>query len=245
MEHQTHNKGETTSSINLGKNERSLSTFSGAALLAAAIMRPRRLGILLGPLGANLLYRGISGHSLVYKLLGKNRAVHDSEAAVSVPHEQGMRVVHSVTINRPPEEIYAFWRDFTNLPKFMQHLESVIIESDTQSHWRVKGPAGTTIEWDAEIVNDEPNEVIGWRSLENPYVDHAGAVRFRAAPGDQGTEVEVKIEYVPVAGGVGTAVANLLGEAPERQVWDDLRRLKQWLEVGEIATTDGQPSGRR
>lgn len=241
---QVSNQKGTTSSINVGRNERRFSVAGGAVLLVAALMRPKKLGLVLGPVAANLLYRGLMGHSLVYRLLGKNRAVHDTRAAISVPHEQGIRVRHSITIGRPVGEVYAFWRDFSNLPRFMRHLESIDVQGKTRSHWRVKGPAGSSIEWDAEIVNEEPDRVIGWRSLENPYVDHAGSVRFSTAPNAQGTEIDVEMEYAPLAGHLGAAVAALFGESPERQVWDDLHRLKQYLEVGEIATTEGQPSGR-
>lgn len=234
----------TTSTVNVGKEERNLSTIGGLALLTFALMRPRSGGLLLAPIGANLLYRGLTGQSLLYRLLGTNRAVHNETAGISVPNRQGIRVEHSITINRPVEQLYRFWRDLSNLPQFMHHLESVTVESPTRSHWKVKGPAGMSIEWDAEIINDDENRVIGWRSLENPVVDHAGSVRFRPAPDNQGTQVDVNMEYLPLGGSLGAAIARLFGEAPERQIRDDLHRLKQQMEVGEIATTEGQPSGR-
>lgn len=241
MEQNQSKSTETTT--NISKEERKLSTIGGFVLMTAALgMKKLRLPLSL--ISANLFYRGATGQSLIYKLLGKNTAVHNTDAAISVPHEQGIHVSQSITINRPVEEVYDFWRNFENLPRFMEYLESITVESPSQSHWRVKGPVGMTIEWDAEVINDKPNEVIGWRTLKNPYVDHAGSVRFRTAPGNQGTEVNVELEYSPMAGELGAAVAKILGKSPKRQILNSLRQLKQHLEVGEIATTDGQPSGR-
>jgi uncharacterized membrane protein len=155
-----------------------------------------------------------------------------------------IRVEKAITINRSPEELYNFWRDFQNLPRFMKHLESVRVTGEGRSHWVAKGPAGTTVEWDAEIYQDRPNEVIAWRSLEDADVDHAGSVRFDRAPGDRGTIVRVKLNYSPPAGVIGATVAKLFGEDPEWQIKDDLRRFKQVIEAGEIITTEGQSAGR-
>jgi uncharacterized membrane protein len=171
-----------------------------------------------------------------------------------------MRVAQSIAINRPPEELYRFWRDFQNLPRFMKHLESVQVNKSTAgttsgnvqgqttsgecSHWVVRGPAGTTVEWDAEIIEDHPNEWIAWRSLEGADVDNTGSVRFERAPGGRGTVVRVRMQYAPPAGVIGATIAKLFGEDPSWQVKDDLRRFKQVMETGEIITTEGQPAGR-
>lgn len=163
-----------------------------------------------------------------------------------------MRVAEAVTINRSPEELYRFWRDFQNLPRFMKHLESVQPDSEAagqtagnkRSHWVAKAPAGTTVEWDAEITEDRPNEMIAWRSLEGADVDSMGSVRFERAPGNRGTIVRVRMQYNPPAGVIGATVAKLFGEDPAWQVKDDLRRFKQLMETGEIITTEGQPAGR-
>ncbi len=155
-----------------------------------------------------------------------------------------IRVAQAVTINRSPEELYRFWRDFQNLPRFMNHLESVQATGDQRSHWVAKAPAGTTVEWDAEITEDKPNEVIAWRSLEGADVDNVGSVRFERAPGGRGTVVKVEMRYNPPAGRLGAGVARLFGEDPEWQVKDDLRRFKQVMETGEIITTEGQSAGR-
>jgi uncharacterized membrane protein len=155
-----------------------------------------------------------------------------------------VHVERSVTINLPPEAVYAFWRDFKNLPRFMGHLQSVETTGPTTSHWVAKGPAGTNVEWDAEIITDTPKQVISWRSLEGADVANAGAVRFEEAPGGRGTVVRVKMQYRSMGGTVGSTVAKLLGQAPEKQLKVDLYQLKQYLETGEVARTEGQPAGR-
>jgi uncharacterized membrane protein len=155
-----------------------------------------------------------------------------------------IRVEQAVTINRPPEELYRLWRDFQNLPRFMKHLESVRETGNRRSHWIAKAPAGRTVEWEAEITEDRPNELIAWRSLKGADVDNIGSVRFERAPGRRGSIVSVDMRYNPPAGALGVIVAKLFGEDPEWQVKDDLRRFKQLIETGEIITTEGQPAGR-
>jgi hypothetical protein len=140
--------------------------------------------------------------------------------------------------------LYQFWRNFENLPKFMHHLESVQNTGDNRSHWVARGPLGTRVAWDAEVITERPNELIGWRSLEGSQADTAGSVHFTPAPGDRGTEVRVVMKYNPPLGKVGAAIAWLFAQEPGQQVADDLRRLKQLMETGEIPTTAGQPTGR-
>jgi len=144
----------------------------------------------------------------------------------------------SITVVRPIQEVYAFWRDFTNLPRFMRHLESVTVTSDRRSHWKAKAPAGASVEWDAELTQDQPNELIAWRSLEGSDVYNAGTVRFQPAPGGRGTEVRVDIEYDPPFGKLGSKVAMLWREEPGQQIQDDLRHFKQVMETGEIVVSD-------
>ena len=153
----------------------------------------------------------------------------------------GRRGIHaqcSIVVNRKPEEVYSFWRSFENFPRFMRHLDSVEDLGDGRSRWTAKGPAGTKVQWEATIVADIPGEVITWRSLENSDVDNAGAVRFERAPGGRGTIVKVNFEYNPIGGVLGAAIAELLGEEPEQQLDDDLRRFKQVMEVGEVVVSD-------
>jgi uncharacterized membrane protein len=154
-------------------------------------------------------------------------------------------VEKAITINRPTEDVYRFWRNFQNLPGFMQHLESVQVIDEKRSHWKAKAPAGKTVEWDAEIIEDRPNELIAWRSLEGADVQNAGSVRFSPAPGGRGTEVRVSMRYDPPAGVIGATIAKLFGEEPSQQVGDELRRLKQVLETGEVVLSEAVVNGAR
>jgi uncharacterized membrane protein len=150
----------------------------------------------------------------------------------------GIDVRQAITINRAPEEVYNFWRDFRNLPRCMSHLQAVTVIDDRRSHWVASAPAGSTVEWDAEIVEDRPVELIAWRSLAGAEVPNEGSVRFRPAPNGWSTEILVQLSYEPPAGPLGRVVAKLFGEAPEQQVKGDLRRLKQVLETGEVVHSD-------
>jgi uncharacterized membrane protein len=162
----------------------------------------------------------------------------------SAPSGQyAQHVTYATTINRPVNDVYAFWRDFTNLPRFMRHFEKVEVLDDTRSRWTATAPAGRTVSWEAEIVEDQPNEVIAWRSTGDADVENAGRVRFRPDPADQGTEVTVTIDYTPPLGPIGAGVALLAGEDPRQQLQEDLLRLKQVLEVGEVVLSEGTIQG--
>jgi uncharacterized membrane protein len=152
--------------------------------------------------------------------------------------EQGIRVHKAITISRAPEEVYRFWRELENLPRFMSHLEAVRELDDRRSYWKVRAPLGATVEWTAEIVEDRRNELISWRSLEGSQVPNSGTVRFVRAPGDRGTEVHLALRYDPPAGAVGATIAKLFGREPSQQVDGDLRRFKQVLETGEVVHSD-------
>ena len=149
-----------------------------------------------------------------------------------------VRTKHSVTVGRPVEEVFAFWRNFENLPRFMRHLRTVRVLDDRRSHWIARAPAGKNVEWDAEIVEEQPNELIAWRSLAGADVHNAGVVRFQPAPGGRGTEVRVELEYHPPFGKLGSKVAKLFREEPGQQVRDDLHHFKQVMETGEILFSD-------
>jgi uncharacterized membrane protein len=155
-----------------------------------------------------------------------------------------MRLHASITINRPRPEVYRYWRDFENLPRFMIHLESVEMIGDGLWHWKARGPL-KSVEWDAQVVDDRPNELIAWRSTHGATVENGGRVRFADAPGGRGTEVRVHLEYGVPAGRLGAVFARLLGEHPEQQVRDDLRRFKQIMETGEVVRSEGSPEGTR
>ena len=240
-----------TSRINVGRVERWLSMAAGGALAALALKRRAVPGGLSALASASLLYRGATGHCPINQAIGRDSAHRNGRAAIAdresdtrqrLGGRRGIHVEESITINRPVHEIYRFWRNFENLPRFMQHLESVAVREGGISHWAAKGPAGIPVEWDARVINEVENKVIAWQSLEGSTVATAGSVNFEETP--RGTVVRVHFQYDPPGGKLGAAVARLFGEEPNLQVRDDLRRLKQLLEAGEIATIKGQPSGR-
>jgi len=151
--------------------------------------------------------------------------------------------VKSITVNRSPEEVYGFWRRLSNLPRFMGNLESVEELDERRSHWRAKGPAGTAVEWDAEITEERSGELIAWQSLPGSDLRNWGRVRFQPAPGGRGTELQVEIEYKAPAGEVGARLARLLGKEPGQELAEDLRRFKQVMETGEVTRSDASLGG--
>jgi len=152
---------------------------------------------------------------------------------------EGVQVERVTTVSRPIEEVYQFWKNFENFPRFMRHLESVQVTGDRRSRWCATGPAGMRVEWDAETIRDDENEWIAWRSLEGSDVQNSGSVRFTPAPGARGTEVRVQLQYAPPGGAFGRSVAWLFGEEPDQQVHEDLHRFKQLMETGEIPLSEG------
>jgi uncharacterized membrane protein len=226
--------------VNVGQGERIASTIAGGVLIGYALVSRSKLGIFLGLFGAGLVYRGTTGKCEAYRKLGINTA--DSNGAEDVA--RGVHVKKTVTINRPAEELYSFWRSFENLPRFMPNLNSVSKISDNTSHWVATTSVGKTFEWDAEIYNDIPNELIAWRSLPNADVTHAGSVNFKPAPKGRGTYVEVTFNYNPPLGKASALIAKLFGSEPGQIVEQNLQRLKQLFEAGVIPTIEGQTSGR-
>lgn len=142
----------------------------------------------------------------------------------------------TVTINRPRQEIYDFWRDFSNLAQVLDNVVSIEKLDDRRSHWTVKGPAGQTVEWTSIVTEDEPGSLIAWDSEEGADVPNSGRIEFRDAPGDRGTWVSATILYDPPAGIIGKVIAKMSQREPAIQARRDLRRLKQLMETGEIAT---------
>jgi uncharacterized membrane protein len=233
--------------MNVGQTERWISAVGGGALALYGLTRGSLGGVALAVVGAALLHRGVTGHCNLYEAANINTAQEGglrSARNVSVPAERGIKLEKSITINREPSELYQFWRNFENLPRFMNHLESVTVTGEGRSHWVAKAPAGTSVEWDAETYNERENELIAWRTLEGADVASAGSVHFEQAPGGHGTIVRVSLKYDPPGGSIGAAIARLFGENPEQQIDEDLRRFKQLMETGEATATEGQPSGR-
>jgi uncharacterized membrane protein len=228
--------GETASapsgSVNVGQYERLASAVGGGALALYGITRGSLGGIALALVGAALVQRGVSGHCNLYEAMNfssaKGEGLRNSEN-VSVPGDRGTKVEHSVIINRPALELYSFWRNFENLPNFMNHLESVKRFGGNRSHWVAKAPGGTTVEWDAEVYNEKEGELIAWRTLEGSQVASAGSVHFEPAD-DGATQVRVNLKYDPPGGKLGSLVARLFGENPQQQIEEDLARFKEIME---------------
>jgi len=227
--------------VNITQTERIISAIGGGFLAAAGLQRRGTAGAAMAVIGGDLLRRAITGHSNAYEAIGIRTAPKGQGAdTTSVPYELGIRVDRSITIDRPREEVYRFWRNLENLPKFMRHVQHVEQLDRDHSRWTVCAPAGRRVSWDAEIVNETANEMVAWRSLPGADVDHAGSVWFMDAPAGQGTEVKVLLQYNPPAGMLGAAVASLWGEEPGQQIEEDLKRLKQYLETGEVASLQSQ-----
>ena len=231
-------------SKNIGNAERCVSGVLGGTLLllGAFRIRPTALKVLAAASGAGLIYRGLRGNSAFYNVLGINTTRQLPPNAV-VGHNQGKKIAKAVTINKSPEELFAFWRDFRNLPRIMKYLDSVELIDDRVSLWKAKVPPGKIVEWKAEIYNEIPNELIAWRTLPESEINHAGSVTFKPIKNRFGTEVKVEVNYAIGTGKLGGALSKMLSEVPEFQLQEDLRRFKQLIETGEIPTTEGQPEG--
>ena len=236
---------------NVNETERWASLIGGGTLVAFGLAKRDWTGMSLAAFGGGLLWRGATGHCDLYQALGINTArPHNARGTgrhVSVPYELGIRVDETIRVNKPATELYRFWRRLENLPRFMDHLEAVNIIDDRKSHWIAVGPAGSRVEWHAEIINDLENRIIGWRSLEGSEVDNAGSVSFHALASGNSTDVKVSLQYNPPAGELGAAVAKLFGQDPRKQVRNDLKCFKQLMEQGsmsrkvQIKTTQQDP----
>lgn len=234
-----------TSELNVAEVERWASALGGAALAVYGIRQRSVAGAMIAASGGALIARGATGHCPVYAVTGMNTADGEQDTRTMLGGSRGIHVETAVTIARGADELYAFWRNFENLPRFMPHLVSVRKTGARRSHWVAKAPAGRTVEWDAEVINEVQNELIAWRTVHGSDVVSAGSVHFKPSGPDRGTQVYVHMQYHPPAGRVGAAIAWMLGHAPNQTVQEDLRRFKQLLETGEVPTTMGQPRGRQ
>lgn len=225
---------------NISATEKWVSTIAGAALAVAGYERHNKV---LELVGLGLIGRGVSGFCPLNKAIGRNTASGDTRQALA--GSRGVIVESTVTISRPAQEIYAYWRQFENLPRFMYHLMDVQDLGCNRSRWVAKGPLGSSLSWEAEIIRDVPPELISWRTLPDSDVVSAGSVWFKPAGGDHGTEVRVRLQYDPPAGKVGASVAWLLGKDAQHEIDEDLRSFKQLIETGEISTGARYRSPRR
>jgi uncharacterized membrane protein len=219
---------------NIGSGERIVLLIGGGALIGWGFKRGSWQGLAAALAGGALAYRGISGHSHIYEAIG----VHTDQRS-----ELGVRVHRIITVNRPRNEVYSFWRNLENLPKFMRHLESVTEIDNKNSHWVARAPIGTAVQWKAEIINEKENELIAWRSLPGAGLPNAGSVHFRPAPDDRGTVVTIELQYDPPGGRAGALFAKMLSQDPAKRIQEDLRRFKQLMETGEVITAQGQRAG--
>ncbi len=213
--------------------ERLAEVMSGTALLAYAAKSrsTRSLGLALA--GAPLVFHGFTGRWPVSRTVARAIA------------PQPLEVETSVTINRSKDDLYAFWRRLENLPRFMKNLQSVESLEGRRSRWVGKSPLGTDVEWEAEVIEDRPGQLLSWRSCPGSRVLTAGSVLFEEAPGNRGTVVRVTMAVRPPGQGLGKALGRVLRPVTERQVREDLRRFKSLMEAGEVPTTKGQPAGHR
>lgn len=228
---------------NISDAERWVSVAAGTALALYGIRHWRDNGWVHGTLAALFLRWGATGHCEVYEALGINTAGTGSDTRRALGGSNGINVEESITINRPVQELFEFWRHLENLPRFMHHLESVERITETISRWRAKGPAGYTGEWNAEIINEIPNKLVAWRSIEGADVVSAGSVHFDDAGPGRGTRIRVRLQYSPPGGKAGAALARIMGADPKLQIREDLQRFKQLVEAGEAARTDRQTRG--
>jgi uncharacterized membrane protein len=226
---------QITQTGTVSDTERWGSLITGGALVLTGLSQRSLRGALLAIAGGTLAYHGATGQ----------RSLQD-QAIEAAGINKAIRVEKTVTIqNKSPEELYRFWHDFENLPAFMKHLKSVTVVNETRSHWVASAPLGNSVEWDADIITDQENHLIAWASVEEAEVENSGFVRFQSAPEGRGTEVKVVMEYSVPGGALTAAIAKVFGEEPEQQIGDDLRRFKMLMEAGELATTEGQSSGRQ
>jgi uncharacterized membrane protein len=218
---------------NVSDWERVASIAAGAALLYLGT-RQGRENRMASSAGVGLIARGVGGYCPVNAAIGRPSGRSNTKIALS--GSRGIHVYESIVINRPPAELFRFWRDFSNLPRFMEHLADVRVLSPTRSVWTATAPVGMRVKWEAEVINEIEGELIGWQSTENADVATAGSVRFVPAMGG-GTEIIVHLQYEPPAGKLGSLVASMFGEEPSQQIRADLRRLREILETGEVPHT--------
>ena len=242
---------------NVGESERWASMLGGALTALYGLRRGDATGAVIALAGGALVARGATGYCPVYaamdeRELGGGRGVARVEGRPVQQHgpnavldaSESARIVRSVTIDGAPAELYAFWRDFTNLPKVMEYIDSVEILDERRSRWRAKSVGGATVEWTSEIVRDVPNEFISWKTVGEAAVRHAGSIHFRAAPNGRGTEVKVEIDYDPPGGRLGRVIAAITGRDPGRQVAEELRRFKHIAEAGEVPSNESPRGGK-
>jgi uncharacterized membrane protein len=225
------NEARVRAGRNISEVERWLSIAAGIGLAAYGLTRRKGPAAwMLAAFGGLLVRRGASGHCDTYELFGINTAGTGQDTRRALGGDAGVMVDESVTINQPVEILYRFWRNLENLPQVMRHLDSVERVTDTLSRWRAKGPANTVVEWNAEIINEVPNKLIGWQSIEGSDVVSAGSVHFDDLGPGRGTRVRVHLQYSPPGGKLGAAIVKLVGADAATEIREDLKQFKQTVE---------------
>lgn len=236
--------------VNVPPPERLLSTVSGSALALSGLSRRGWSGALRAVLGGVLLYRGITGHSFMYKALHINRAEHPfpSVNITSIPDREGFRVQRTLTIRRTPQDLYAFWHDVENTPRYIPLIQSVRKIDEKRSHWIATSPMGQRVEWDVEATQDHPGRLIAWQVSGKAMLGEGGRISFREAPRQRGTIVTLEVDFVGHKGLQNTLEIPVLGRVTglflESWVLETLRHFKALMEAGEVPTLAGQPTGR-
>ena len=222
--------------VNVGPFERAASVTLGAALVALALSRRRAPAALpCGLLGAYLSWRGATGHCLVYDALDTGSAEDEEDARLDAGGHDDVSQEAEITIARPPADVYAFLRRLENAPRYLGHVDAVRTLDPTRSVWTGRTPEGEAVEWEAEVLEDRPGELVVWRSEPGGAVHHAVAALVRPAPGG-GTEVRLEVEYDPPGAPLGRALAHVMGSTAPYAVEEDLARLKAILESEPVAS---------
>lgn len=214
------------------------SILGGSALMAYGLLRRRRLmGLFYAGIGAAVAYKGLKKNDVINRSL-KRLALHTGAT-------EPVELATSMTIERPVEEVYKFWRNLQNLPRFLRHIDSIDEIDDQHSRWTARLPGDVHLEWRAKLVEETPNEVLAWQSVQGSDIFNEGYLTFESVFNGQGTELHARIVYRPPAGEVGARIANFLEVVQEQFLKEDLRSFKQLMETGELATIHGQPSARK
>jgi uncharacterized membrane protein len=231
---------------NVSGLERTVSVLAGSAVTLYGLRRGGASGLLVSLLGGAALKRGLSGRCDVYAALGVSTAEEGAGRGqgLSLGARRTIDMSAAATVRNSADELYRLWKDPQNLTRFMTFLDRVEQISDTRARWWLNAPVGPVLEFEAEVIDDVAGERIAWRAVEGAMIEHTGEVEFRPAPADRGTEVRLTLHFRPPGGAVGAALLRLFDGAAELKLRGDLKRFKQWVETGEVATTEGQPSGR-
>lgn len=235
--------GRSPPGVNVDGTERMASTALGGVLLLLGL-RNRSIGGLVTALaGGTLVYRGLSGRCSVYQALGVNTADTGARSTAGAP-AAATDVERSITVDRPAGELHRIWREPGTLPQVMRHFAEVTVKDEHHAHWTVRGPGGRSLEWDTQVVEDRPGELLRWESVEGADLRNEGTLRFRPAAGDRGTEVALRVRFAPPGGALGGAAMRLFGFVPSTIAGKALRRFKSLVETGEMPTLERNPSAR-